>query len=63
MYFLPGSLPWKGLKFHRKDDKFKKIYEVKKNTSTEDLRKGYSGTKNKNSFLFIIKKKFYLKFI
>jgi casein kinase 1 len=57
MYFFRGSLPWQGLKFHRKDDKFKKIYAVKKNTSTEELSKGYPGTKNKNSFLFIIKKK------
>jgi casein kinase 1 len=47
MYFLRGSLPWQGLKFHRKDDKFKKIYEVKKSTSTEDLCKGYPGTLQK----------------
>ena len=43
MYFLRGSLPWMGLKIHRKDDKFRKIYEVKKNTSTEELCLGYPG--------------------
>merc|ERR1712032_613147 len=41
MYFIRGSLPWQGLKTNRKDDKFKKIYEVKKNTSTEELCHGY----------------------
>jgi len=47
MYFLRGSLPWQGLKFKKKEDKFKKIYEVKKSTSTEDLCKGYPGTLQK----------------
>jgi len=41
MYFIRGSLPWQGLKMNRKDDKFKKIYEVKKNTTTEELTQGY----------------------
>jgi casein kinase 1 len=41
MYFIRGSLPWQGMKMNRKDDKFKKIYEVKKNTSTEELCYGY----------------------
>lgn len=43
MYFLRGSLPWQGLKINRKDDKFKKIYEVKNSTSTEELCKGFPG--------------------
>lgn len=41
LYFIRGSLPWQGLKLQRKDDKFKKILEVKKNISTEELCDGY----------------------
>jgi hypothetical protein len=37
MYFLRGSLPWQGLKVEKKEDRYKKIYEKKKGTSTEEL--------------------------
>ena len=37
MYFLRGNLPWQGLKVRSKDDRYKKILEKKKATSTEDL--------------------------
>jgi len=41
MYFLRGSLPWQGLKVDKKEDRYKKIYEKKKNTSPEDLCAGF----------------------
>ena len=41
MYFLRGNLPWQGLKLNRGDDRYKKIYETKKNTSPEELCIGY----------------------
>jgi len=42
MYFLRGSLPWQGLKVDKNEDRYKKIYEKKKNTTPEDLCKGYA---------------------
>ena len=39
IYFLKGSLPWQGLKINRKEDRYKKIYEKKKDTSAEELCK------------------------
>ena len=41
MYFLRGNLPWQGLKLYKGDDRYKKIYEVKKDTSAEELCLGY----------------------
>ena len=41
MYFLRGNLPWQGLKLYKGDDRYKKIYEVKKDTSAEELCIGY----------------------
>jgi casein kinase 1 len=41
MYFLRGSLPWQGLKIDKKEDRYKKIYEKKKNTTAEELCQGF----------------------
>ena len=41
MYFLRGNLPWQGLKLYNGDNRYKKIYEVKKETSAEVLCAGY----------------------
>ena len=41
MYFLRGNLPWQGLKVRSKEDRYKKILEKKKETSSEDLCKDF----------------------
>ena len=41
MYFLRGNLPWQGLKINRGDDRYRKIYETKKNTTPEQLCIGF----------------------
>jgi len=41
MYFLRGSLPWQGLKVDKREDRYKKIYEKKKNTTSEELCQGF----------------------
>ncbi|CAE8596247.1 unnamed protein product [Polarella glacialis] len=41
MYFNRGSLPWQGLQAGTKEEKYHMIMECKKNTSVEDLCKGY----------------------
>ena len=41
MYFLRGNLPWQGLKVRSKEDRYKKILEKKKETSTQDLCKEF----------------------
>ncbi|MCQ2815706.1 MAG: casein kinase 1 family protein [archaeon] len=41
MYFLRGSLPWQGLKIHKGEDRYQKIYEKKKKTSATELCKGF----------------------
>jgi len=41
MYFLRGILPWQGLKLDKRDDRYRKIYEKKKNTTPEELCLGY----------------------
>ena len=41
MYFLRGNLPWQGLKVRSKEDRYKKILEKKKETSSEALCKDY----------------------
>ena len=41
MYFLRGNLPWQGLKVRSKEDRYKKILEKKRDTTTEDLCKNF----------------------
>ena len=41
MYFLRGSLPWQGLHIGRKEDRYLKIYEKKRDTTAEELCYGY----------------------
>lgn len=41
MYFLKGVLPWQGLKVNKDEDRYKIIYDKKKNTKPEDLCSGY----------------------
>ena len=41
MYFLRGELPWQGLKVKSKEDRYKKILEKKKETTSEELCEGY----------------------
>jgi hypothetical protein len=41
MYFLRGSLPWQGLKVDKREDRYKKIYEKKKSTTSEELCEGF----------------------
>ena len=41
MYFIRGSLPWQGLKINKRDDRYKKICEKKKETSAKDLCSGF----------------------
>jgi hypothetical protein len=53
MYFLRGSLPWQGLKVDKREDRYKKIYEKKKNTSSEELCQGFQ--RNYLRFLLFFK--------
>jgi serine/threonine protein kinase len=41
MYFLRGELPWQGLKIRSKEDRYKKILDKKKETSSEELCTGF----------------------
>ena len=41
MYFIKGSLPWQGLKVNRKEDRYKKIWEKKRQTSSKELCNGF----------------------
>jgi len=41
MYFLRGELPWQGLRVKSKEDRYKKILEKKKETSSEELCKNF----------------------
>ena len=43
IYFLKGSLPWKGLISKNKQDKFRLIKETKMLIATETLCKGFPG--------------------
>ena len=42
MYFLRGNLPWQGLKIKSKEDRYKKILDKKKETTSEQLCKNFS---------------------
>jgi len=39
LYFLTGSLPWQGLKINKNEDKYRKIYDEKKSTTSDELTK------------------------
>ena len=41
MYFLRGSLTWQGLKVNKKEDRYRKICEIKKDYTSEKLCKGF----------------------
>ena len=41
MYFLIGRLPWQGLVNKNKDERYLRIMEVKRDTTPEELCKGY----------------------
>ena len=41
IYFLKGSLPWQGIKIKEGDKHYEKIGTVKKNTSIDELCKGF----------------------
>ena len=41
MYFLRGNLPWQGLKVKSKEDRYKKILDKKKETTSEQLCKNF----------------------
>lgn len=41
MYFLKGHLPWQGLKVKSKEDRYKKILERKKHTTSDMLCRGF----------------------
>ena len=41
MYFLRGELPWQGLKANSKEDRYKKILDKKKETSSSELCRNY----------------------
>ena len=39
VYFLKGKLPWQGIPLKRNEDRFKKIYDMKRKISSEELCK------------------------
>jgi len=41
MYFLRGNLPWQGLKIKTKDNRYQKILDKKKTTTSEELCKNF----------------------
>ena len=41
MYFLRGSLPWQGLRIKTKEDRYKKILDKKKETTSDELCKNF----------------------
>ena len=49
MYFLRGSLPWQGLHVHKYEDRYKKILAKKRETTAEELCKGFP-----NEFVYYI---------
>ena len=48
MYFLKGILPWQGLKVNKDEDRYRIIYEKKKNTKPEELCAGFPGMNHIN---------------
>jgi serine/threonine protein kinase len=40
LYFLRGKLPWQGMVAKEKDDKYRKILDVKKKATPQELCKG-----------------------
>lgn len=43
VYFLKGVLPWQGLRMTKKEDRYRLIYEKKKETTSEELCQGCPG--------------------
>lgn len=41
MYFLKGSLPWQGVDIKSREEKYRRIYEIKMNTQVSELCEGY----------------------
>lgn len=41
MYFLKGNLPWQGIDTRNREEKYKRIFEIKQSTTLEDLCKGF----------------------
>jgi casein kinase 1 len=41
MYFLRGSLPWQGVTTRNREEKYKRIAEIKSGTRVEDLCRGF----------------------
>ena len=41
LYFLRGNLPWQGIKINNKEDRYKKICEMKKSISIKELCLGF----------------------
>lgn len=41
IYFLKGRLPWQGIKLNNSSDRYKKLYEKKKSTSSDELCAGF----------------------
>ena len=41
LYFLRGNLPWQGLKINNKEDRYKKICEIKKTIPIKELCSGF----------------------
>ena len=53
LYFLKGSLPWQGIKINNKEDRYKKICEIKKTIPIQDLCSGIP--KELETFLIYIR--------
>lgn len=41
MYFLRGSLPWQGVDIRNREEKYRRIWEIKANTPHEELCRGF----------------------
>ena len=41
IYFLKGTLPWQGIDTRNREEKYKRIFEIKSSTVVTDLCKGY----------------------
>ena len=49
MYFLKGALPWQGMRINKNEDRYKKIYDKKLSTSSEELCRGYPSNNISNN--------------